>query len=513
MIVEEMASPGSGTTEQSEASARQHARRLAMWCAAGFLLLQLGWVAVMPPATGIDEFDHLYRASAIAQGHWRPAEHSMPITLGRGGLLPVRADLAEASGPACAVLAYTGPFNCRPYRQISSDVVEMASAAYDYNPTYYAVVGTLGLPFRGNAAIYAMRTVTLVACVAGFALAVYVTDLWARTSWPVVALLLSALPTTVYSTSIVSPNGVHMTSGLVAWAGLVALLVGKPAARGPAYLCLTLGLALMVNTHTLGVLWLGLFALTVLIGIGPRRAITLLAPRGRIQVTAAVVLLAAVVLELWWLAFAHPNDPGQPEGAIKGSPWSGILSSLVLWPLQAIGAFPRRNDAAPVALYACAVVVLGWFAWVTVRALRGQSDLVRMVVTLLVGSVVVPIALTYLTYSTLGFSWQGRYGMPYSVGLFVLAGAALDRSRPSPRAALIATGVPFWVLAQVIGQLGVRDMQLSYHSVVRATHWWALPPAGVAALGILAAAAWLRATRLAAHQRRDVDDHLDRSPA
>ena len=40
--------------------------------AAGVLLVQLAWILTVPPFRGIDEFDHAYRAAAVAHGQWLP---------------------------------------------------------------------------------------------------------------------------------------------------------------------------------------------------------------------------------------------------------------------------------------------------------------------------------------------------------------------------------------------------------------------------------------------------------
>ena len=46
------------------------------WVGLGLLLLQLGWVVVIPPFAAMDEWDHAYRASAVAHGQWVAFESS-----------------------------------------------------------------------------------------------------------------------------------------------------------------------------------------------------------------------------------------------------------------------------------------------------------------------------------------------------------------------------------------------------------------------------------------------------
>jgi hypothetical protein len=469
----------------------QRARRVAGWAGLGFVLLQIGWILVMPPAAGIDEFDHLYRADSVAMGNWKPGAEQLPQTLARGGLIPVRSSLVDASTPACADLDYTTPFNCRPFRRVNSAVVDVASAAARYNPTYYAIVGTVARPFSGNAAIYAMRIASALVCAAIFVFAAFIATGCSRSKWPLVATLLAVLPTTVYSTSLAAPNGANMLSGLLVWTAVAGLARQDPTFRGASYLGLGAGAAILANTHTLGLLWLLLIGLTWIVYAGPARTLMLLRPRNAGEWGVLASSATAMALALWWVQYAQPNmSGGTEEGGLPGHPWHDILASVPLWVLQGIGAFPFRNEPAPPLLYAVALVVLMGVAAALFRSLRRDPALTRLLATVLFVSVAVPVTLTYATYGTLGLSWQGRYGMPYTVGLFVVAGLALDRGRQEPRRSLLVIGTCAWVFAHVVGQSGVLEKQTERHALLAATGWWAPPLILVGITGLLAAATW-----------------------
>ena len=471
-------------------------RRIVWWATAGFFLLQFGWLLVMPPATGIDEFDHLYRASAVSLGHWEPGDSDFPAILARGAMLPVRADIADASGPACAKLPYTKPFNCRPYRDLGNGRVEIASGVDYYNPTYYAVVGTLARPWTGNAAIYAMRVVSIMACSAMFGVAVFVTTAWARTHWPLLLLFASCLPTTVYSASIATPNGPQTISGILVSASIAALLRGGPVVRGPAYSALMVGAGVMANTHTLGLLWLGLSALSLATCQGISQTVRLLLPQNRRESLAMAGAAIAVAFQLWWFAYARPNV-SRPEGGLSGSPWGQIVQGLILWPLQAIAAFPYRNEPAAGGVYGASLAILVGLVVLTVMALRGQRRLALGVGVTLALTVAVPIAITYAGFHQFGMAWQGRYGMPYAVGLFALAALALDSRPPMISAPYLWLATAGWGLAHTLGLLGVLTRQRGDHVLVGATGWWAPPPAVIILTGLLATAAWLWCVELA----------------
>jgi hypothetical protein len=477
----------------SDDLARHRARRAASWAALGFVLMQLAWLLVMPPATGIDEFDHVYRADSVALGHWQPVEAELPYNIARGGLLRVRADVAAASGPACAKLPYTGPFNCRPFKEYGDGTVEIASGAASYNPLYYAVVGSVGRPLHGNAAIYAMRMASALLCAALLALAVYLVATWARTAWPLALLIVGCLPTTVYSTSVVAPNGVEMASGLLLWACLLTLAHGRPCVRTEAQAAASIALIGVLTTHTLGAVWVGLTLLTWIVYVGVRPALAMLAPRNFVGRLAWAAAAAGVVFELWWLWYAQPNSPARPEGGLTGRPWGDITNGLLLWPLQAVGAYPMRNNEAPASVYGVAFVLFVVLAVLTVRALRHQRRLAWATGLVLLLSAGVPAALTYATYHEFGLSWQGRYGMPFSVGLFLLAGAALDRRRPKLREPLLLAGVAAWGFAHTIGPVHVLGEFRAAAGLATATDWWIPSVLLIAALGTLGTVAWWRA--------------------
>ncbi len=130
-----------------------------------------------------------------------------------------------------------------------------------------------------------------------------------------------------------------------------------------------------------------------------------------------------------WVLLARTNAPDPAGGGPGHAPSFGIvLSQNVLWPLQAVAAFPMRDQPAPPFVYAAlliplvALLVVGW------RAATGRT---RLAITLVVGAtVVIPSVLTYLTYAQQGTAWQGRYCLPLYVGLPLLAAHALTGTRP-----------------------------------------------------------------------------------
>ena len=157
--------------------------------------------------------------------------------------------------PCAASYEYTGPDNCNPVEHLSGDIVTVASGASTYNPTYYAVVGLLAQPFSGAGTDFAIRAFTALMAALLLAWAAVVTSSWARNGWPMLALLVSATPVLIYSTTIASPNGVGYAAGCLLWAAGLGL-VEQPGR--PRVAALTTAAVTMMATHSTGVMWLAL---------------------------------------------------------------------------------------------------------------------------------------------------------------------------------------------------------------------------------------------------------------
>ncbi|MCZ4499611.1 MAG: hypothetical protein JWQ74_2164 [Marmoricola sp.] len=474
-------------------SARTHRWRITLLAGVGFFALQLGWLLAIAPGFGIDEFDHAFRASSVAEGHWGAGTEKAPDDLSRGELIPVRADLVPALRTACQERPYTVTYDCEALRPVPGGEVLIASGAARYNPSFYAVVGTVAKPFHGTANLIALRVATaLIACVL-FMLVAWLTVAGAASLWPLVALFLAALPTTVYSTAIASPNGIEMVAGLGVWVAASAVVGGcrLQQRRSVAYGALGLFAVVMVNAHTLGAVWLALSLMVLAVVHGPLATLRALLPRVRAEAAVAALSIAGIGFEVAWVLTSKVNDPSTVDDSFAGSPVPDLLRGIVLWPLQAIGAFPMRNNPAPVALYALVLALAVAFLATGLRR-TGLRNRTGLALALVLGvSYAVPAALTAISFHTIGAAWQGRYGVPFSIGVLVILGCALDQ-RPAgrltrPFAVAVAVGMP---VAQVIGQLHVVDAQNRTPGLVAGTHWAVPSTTLLVALVLLAAACW-----------------------
>ena len=413
-------------------------------CAVALVLLallsvQIGWLLAVPAFHGIDEVDHIYRASSVARGHWEAG--SVIPDDGRGHLISVPEDIVEAAREACATLEYVGPDNCSPTtRPDSSGEVRIASAAATYNPTWYMVVGSAGLPFDGQNAAVAMRLCAALLCDLLIAVALWLLFTRTASRWASIGVAVACTPVLVYSTVNAAPNGAGYCAGLLLWVSLLTLpRDATESVRGPL-IGIAVSAPTIMATHSTGLLW-------VLMSFGCAGPLILprvrhLWSRSRRNVVGIALLLAAcATAAVTWVMLAGTNDPRAGDAGEYGPmPAKVLLQGLVLWPLQSIATLQTRNTAAPIEVYTIGVALLAVVVLLAWRVGRRAERL--SIVMVAVASLVIPLAATALTYPKLAAAWQGRYGLALSLGIIILATSALARSR-APRTTYC------WILAIV----------------------------------------------------------------
>lgn len=121
-----------------------------------------------------------------------------------------------------------------------------------------------------------------------------------------------------------------------------------------------------------------------------------------------------------------------------------------LWLLQSIAAFPYRDEpTAPLVYIAYLALGIGLLLFAVRHGYRNRRLAAAIMVTIAV-AVVLPAASTLATFEQYATSWQGRYGMPYTVGTLLLLTWALDRAgRPIAWRAFYPAAVLFTIAHSV----------------------------------------------------------------
>lgn len=424
----------------------------------GTFLAQLAWILAMPTFAGIDEFEHVYKAAAVARGSVQPEG---PSPHSRGELVAVPGDIVTAAGPVCSSLVYTERDNCYAVDRLGGGTVTVASAAARYDPAYYLVVGTVARPFHGDAAVYAMRITTAILCALMVGWAAAVLSTWSRSRWPLLGLVVATTPVLVYSTAMTSPNGISYAAGLLAWAALLGL-ARYDAPRRPTLLLTAFGTAssALVLTHTTGPLWLALIVLVAFCLRTPRQWWRLVATHTGPMVTTAVVVVGFTLLSVAWTSLSGANSLGSDNPPDLSLDTGTLIGSEILWVLQSIAAFPLRNEHAPIIVYTLWLVPM--LTAVVLGLLRGRVRDRVAIGLLVVLSFAVPTVLTLVSYRYVGLAWQGRYGLPLTVGFFLVAGWVLDQGPAPARRRVVLAVFALTVTATIISVAGVALKEIRH---------------------------------------------------
>ncbi len=470
---------------------RTGVRRFVVGVVLGLAILQALWIVTVPPFRASDEFDHAYRAAAVARGQWQAPDAAVD---GRGTLVRVPADIVAAAHDQCAALPYTGHDNCSPAQRNDDGTVLVGSGAGQYNPVFYWVVGTAARPFHGAAALYAMRMASALLCLLFMGLAAWAMGLGRRGPWSGVGLLLAASPVFVFSTAVAAPNGLEMAAALAVWCLLLrAPDVEDPATQRRMLVLAGVAAAVVVTLRMLGPLFVGLIVLVAILFHG-RAAFSFVGRHRAVAgLTTALVTAATAGAAAWTLHAGLVEGAGELQGTTSWSP-----SSILLWPLQTIAAFPFRNQPGPIFVYPLVGGLVCLLTYVALRTARGLPRLA--LATALVAALALPFVLTWLSRDGRGVMWQGRYGLPLAVGFVVIAGLVLDRARVRPaRGLLVGGGVVLAVSSAACLIKIVRD-ELGNRASSADSAWlappsWLIVVACTLALASAVLAVWAPADR------------------
>ncbi len=425
------------------------------------------WVLVMPPFAGSDEYDHAYRAAAAARGEW--GVDPVVATRGTGAFLKVPTDVVEAARSECQYLKYTKDSDC--IGTPAGDKRVVASGAGRYHPLFYAVIGTAAKPFDGTAALYAMRIATALLAAGFVAMAALAASTWARSRWPYLGIAVACTPVAIYSSAIAAPNGVEMMSALALWMSLIGLLLAPPEHIRRLAVFAGVSGAVLATLRPLGPLWCLVAFAVVLLAVRPQQdRIRTLLRRPIVLGAAALVMVSALQATAWVLAVDALKLGVEKEiHTTLGFRIGAAATQLPAWVLQAIAAFPLRDDASHPAVYACYLILFGVVATLGIRYGTTRA---RIAIGLVVATVLLfPYLTTVQSWDQYRGAWQGRYGLPVAMGIVLLAAHALDRAGRDLRGPMRMLLFLLFVTAQTIAPAYALQLEVRESPQVDSSSW------------------------------------------
>jgi hypothetical protein len=424
----------------------QPSRRI--WLATFALVTAIGgaWALATPIFAAPDEPAHVIRAVAAAHGQLRGREFGphtrnvppYPVPVDKKPwlthtIVDVPAAYRNWGNIKCLVFNLNPVATASCLRLEGSNHDAPALTHYGrYPPGYYLTVGSLSyiIP-AGRAQVYAMRMFTVLLGAALIASAAVSLLLAMPGSLTLLALAVALTPMVFFMLGTVNANAIEIAAGVGVWASGAALATGDIERLGPRVID-RLGIASVIlvlarpDSAVLFVLILAVLALAT-----GRQTLGRLAHEARARVWAGVIV-GAGVLQLAWFAYAGTLDTNRvfPEIPTPGSR-SEILRAVVGhefdWLRHMIGWFGWVDAPAPTGTIVLWVVALGAILGL---ALLGSSRRLLSAIGLAIAlCMLVPAVMEARLAHVAGYYWQGRYLLPFAVGVPILCALAFARHR------------------------------------------------------------------------------------
>jgi hypothetical protein len=393
-----------------------------------------GWSITTPLFASPDESAQVVKAAAVARGELTGRTIDTPgayFQLITGVDVPAYYADAMAT-PSCYIYDTNEPADCAPpFVADDEHDAEVQTWIGRYPPLYYGIVGLPSLVSDGQAAVLAMRVASSVLCAAFYALGLTALRASRHPAGMVAAGWLAITPTALFYGGMVNGTALEVAAGFATWCLLVPLVrdpsrydVRRRLAAGTATA------AVLLNTRPGSGLLVALIALCLV--VLATRDFWRLALAERRWLPAAVIAVVGSVIAGAWLLVVDPTASlgGLPDPRLA-SPRLAIEGAIDL-----TGRYVREQLAVfgwlNVPLESLGMAALAGVVAVTVVAglVLGRGALRWGLGLLLVLSFVVPILSQVPSAADLGLIWQGRYGLPMSIGLPILGMAAIT-SRPS----------------------------------------------------------------------------------
>jgi hypothetical protein len=410
-------------------------------------LLVTCWIVGNPRSSGPDEPSHMVYSAAVVRGEFDGA----PDPVSPSSELYVLPGMVGTPDPGCWAQLPDVGVGCANLQPISTEQALRSTTSSNYAPWALLLPGLASFSPSANAYVYLARlfNAILPVLLVSASLLLLVRDRSVSAS----AAFLGATPIVWFTLGIVNPSALAISGGLALWAGL---LVRRSSAAAFVTVC---GWAAVLLARRDGPLWASAIVLTccALIGIRPRDLWTLLGRRGR------WVALALIPLPL--LPSIQRGDVGF-NLLLAGSTISIVIADqAVAWWQR----HPTRSDRIGFTMCAVLAAAATSVTLVVMRPGGLQTETIRLIVTntgdhlqQLVGvlgwlDAPVPTTGVYLFWATIGglaavavleyqraavvfasalafavFAawmlelgqgatygryWQGRYTMPFAIGL------------------------------------------------------------------------------------------------
>jgi hypothetical protein len=409
-----------------------------------FVLIAM-WSVATPLWASPDEPAHVARAVSLWRGEF--IGHKIPhvdiaytsvkvprvYTLGRN----VHGDHQSP----CFAFLNTVPASCQHVSH-ARRVIPTSTGAGRYPPLYHYLVGFPSVLTTSTAGLYLMRLFSALFSALFVALAVMSVIAWSRKRLLLVGILLGATPMALFMGGTVNPSGLEITAALCLWcSGLILALERIDDPPLGLVVVVTVAASTLMLMRQLSPLWVALtfFLLLLLAGLNP--TIRLLR-RPAIRIAGLSIIIAGVLAIAWIRAEESSYASGHGLGArtgvqvapgeTNGHVLVTVFGSTGTWFQEMIGVFGWLDTTSPLFTYLVWYIGVGMIFVLTIVSARIRWSVILSLLAILV--ITVPVLLQYSTARNVGlYAWQGRYTLPFAVGIPLMAAAMLDGSEAIAR--------------------------------------------------------------------------------
>ena len=390
------------------------------------------------------------------------------VIRGQAGEVAIDIPLYIAETPAgtCFVASPDQNASCQKLSDPADDTLVEAGTPYStYNPLYYVITAWPQLIWNGEFALHAMRIMSSLAVALLIAAAFALARVTTRSAWLPIATLSTLSPMTVFLGGAYNPSSFEIATATLAWISFTAAFQAYRSGRSLALQRLTttlaaVGLSLLIPTRLLSPVWaLLILLLSIFLARISLREFWGFVTR-KFNLAAIGVIVISTVYSLWW-AVSHPAVSTSGAGTFEDGVDQTIRGALIdfgtfMWP-SAFGSLGWLDTLVSWAPY---VFTATWVALVTVALVHNRSARRRYtLLAVILLTILVPAAFEGFFWN--GDGWQGRYTLPFALGIPLLAGYVLSRAKetsPGWRRALGIRWVPF-----VWGATNLLAFWVSYH--------------------------------------------------
>lgn len=423
--VSDVSSPERSTSLTSSDGRRRtslYALLVALAAAASFT-----WMFLTPLGSVPDESSHVQYAAAVVRGQIGSGEFGRTVTIPRD----VVSGTYRATCTAFAPLATT---RCQVPIQPDSTPVSMEPGSAGYPPLYFAIVGLPTLAGFNETSWYLMRALS-VGLGIGLLAAFIPASRRHPTAWPIVGAVLGLTPMATYMLASVNPNGVEIFAGLAASIGITFLMLAARARDGASFVQAATPTALALSYLILArpksyLLAAGLVTVGLL--VLPRGTWSIVRANARavaLRVSApALALVAALSFEV---LTRHAAEAATVPVSI-GLALRSAAAQIDYWVIEMVGIFGWRDFRPPVGLAFFWLAGIGAITVIALAAARWRQR-IGLVVFVVGGTVIAP-TFVLLTLFRDGVGYQGRYQMPLTVGIPIVAAGILAAEYVAPGA-------------------------------------------------------------------------------